>query len=246
MKNIALVTGAGSELGREVVGELLTQGWGVVAACKDGDGVPMGREGVLTVTLDISRHATVVEAVAKGLSEFGRIDCLINIPEIDEDLLERGDFTRGIQAVFQTGIASGLNATLALVPLFRHQGFGAVVQVIVQQHGPPGPLSSAWEVVRCVGERMVDLVKSAPRGLNVAVGLAELDWNDSWARRVAQPFNFSQQPTPHPRREAVGNIVTEACRALTEARAAFRRGSALTPAQYRWLESWKNAATSAV
>ncbi|WP_075088909.1 hypothetical protein [Verrucomicrobium spinosum] len=67
----------------------------------------MGREGMLAVTLDISRHATVVEAVAKGLSAFGRIDCLINIPEIDEDLLERGDFTRGIQAVFQTGIASG-------------------------------------------------------------------------------------------------------------------------------------------
>jgi len=80
---IALVTGAGSGIGRAVAQGLLQAGWSVVLAGRRSDalagtvhGAPLDR--VLAVVTDVTQADAVRHLFAQALEKFGRLDLLFN------------------------------------------------------------------------------------------------------------------------------------------------------------------------
>jgi NAD(P)-dependent dehydrogenase (short-subunit alcohol dehydrogenase family) len=78
---IAIVTGAGSGIGRSVVRELLTAGWSVALAGRRPERLEEAAEGhpeALCVRADVARPEDVAALFAAVRDRFGRLDLLFN------------------------------------------------------------------------------------------------------------------------------------------------------------------------
>lgn len=83
MKPAALVTGGASGIGRATVEWFLRRGWAVVAADANADSgdallAEAGEDDLAFIQTDVSDEAQVADAVDKTVSEFGRVDCIVN------------------------------------------------------------------------------------------------------------------------------------------------------------------------
>lgn len=84
-KRIALVTGAGSGIGRQITLALLREGYGVALAGRRQDALEetvrlAGEDGpnALVVAADVTDPASVKQLFAKTRERFGRLDMLFN------------------------------------------------------------------------------------------------------------------------------------------------------------------------
>jgi NAD(P)-dependent dehydrogenase (short-subunit alcohol dehydrogenase family) len=81
MAKTAVVTGAGSGIGRAVARALLADGWSVALAGRRSDALAEtadGHEDALVVPTDVSREESVAELFAAVRAEWGRLDLLVN------------------------------------------------------------------------------------------------------------------------------------------------------------------------
>lgn len=130
-KNVAVVTGASSGIGRAAVREFLAKGWHVVATMRSPD-----REtefaGVTDITLarlDVTDAASINALVAKLEAELGRVDVLVNnagyglMGAFEETAPEQ------IERQFQTNVFGLMNVTRGVLPLMRRQGRGRIVNI---------------------------------------------------------------------------------------------------------------------
>src|SRR4051794_14870729 len=77
---IAVVTGAGSGIGRAAAQALLREGWSVVAAGRREDPLreTIGDGDGLAVATDVTSHESVEALFAATLARYGRVDLLFN------------------------------------------------------------------------------------------------------------------------------------------------------------------------
>ncbi|EXG81631.1 SDR family NAD(P)-dependent oxidoreductase [Cryptosporangium arvum] len=79
MDSTAVVTGAARGIGREVVRRLRAEGYRVVAVDRDPGVAALAEDGrVVTVTADVTADDTPAAAIGRAVSEFGRLDLLVN------------------------------------------------------------------------------------------------------------------------------------------------------------------------
>lgn len=130
MKSI-LITGASSGIGKAAAQFFQQQGWNVIATMRSPEQETGLRslERVLVTRLDVERKETIEAAIAEGMDRFGRIDVLLNNAgyaafgafEAATDAQVRKQFDVNVHGVMQT--------TRALLPHFRTQGGGTVINV---------------------------------------------------------------------------------------------------------------------
>jgi NAD(P)-dependent dehydrogenase (short-subunit alcohol dehydrogenase family) len=123
----ALVTGAASGIGRAAVERLVRNGWKVLAADRDGDGLAWAKgAGIASLVVDVSSEADNRRMVEEAEARFGRLDAAVlnagitgggGIEEISFDAF------RNVIAVNLFGAVLGIRAVL---PALRRQGGGAI------------------------------------------------------------------------------------------------------------------------
>jgi NAD(P)-dependent dehydrogenase (short-subunit alcohol dehydrogenase family) len=131
MTKTVLVTGSSSGLGRATAALFQANGWRVVATMRDtSDAGELARlPEVLTARLDVLDQSSIDAAIGAGIERFGRIDALVNnagygaygaleLTSIDE-----------IRRQFDVNVVGLLATTRAILPHFRANGGGAVVNV---------------------------------------------------------------------------------------------------------------------
>jgi NAD(P)-dependent dehydrogenase (short-subunit alcohol dehydrogenase family) len=132
---VALVTGATSGFGLETVRLLAQKGFRVYGTYRDPRKLDslraLAREnpGVFPLFMDVTRSATVAQAVARLIQKEKRLDLLVNnagfvMAGFLEELSEE-EFA----AQFDTNVFGLLRVTRAVLPLMRQQGTGTVVNV---------------------------------------------------------------------------------------------------------------------
>ncbi|GAA2809350.1 oxidoreductase [Crossiella cryophila] len=127
------ITGASRGFGLEIARQALERGDSVIATARDTAAVaaalPGFGERLLPVRLDVTDEAAAGQAVAAGLARFGRIDVLVN--NAGRGLLGTVEEVTDaeVRAVFDTNVFGLLAVTRALLPVFRAQRAGKILNI---------------------------------------------------------------------------------------------------------------------
>jgi NAD(P)-dependent dehydrogenase (short-subunit alcohol dehydrogenase family) len=163
---IWFITGTSQGFGRELVRAALQRGDSVVATSRQPEKVAAAFKGesdrLLAIPLDLSSEAHVSAGVEKAIGRYGRIDMLIN--NAGHGLLGAIEEVSAaeVAAVFETNVFGLLRVTRAVLPYFRKQKSGHIVN-----------LSSISGLVGLPGWGIYNSTKFAVEGLSEALA-AEL------------------------------------------------------------------------
>jgi NAD(P)-dependent dehydrogenase (short-subunit alcohol dehydrogenase family) len=131
MQKTVLITGASSGIGKAAAQLFATQGWNVVATMRNPEaGAELaGLDGVLVTRLDVQDRPSIEAAIAAGIARFGRIDALINNAGYGQYGLFEAIPREKIQAQFDVNLFGVMDVTRAILPHFRANRGGLVLNV---------------------------------------------------------------------------------------------------------------------
>jgi NAD(P)-dependent dehydrogenase (short-subunit alcohol dehydrogenase family) len=131
MQKTVFITGASSGFGRATALHFARQGWNVIATMRRPEeereltGVP----GVFVTRLDVQDRAGIAAAVDAGLARFGRIDALVNNAGFGLFGLFEATPREKIQEQFAVNVFGVMDVTRALLPHFRQNQSGVILNV---------------------------------------------------------------------------------------------------------------------
>ncbi|MDQ0512479.1 SDR family oxidoreductase [Ancylobacter amanitiformis] len=131
MTSTVLITGCSSGFGAAAARAFAGKGWNVVATARRPEDVQgLAREpGILVTRLDVQDRASIDTAVAAGIERFGRIDALVNNAGFGLFGLFETTSREKIQEQFDVNLFGAMDVTRALLPHFRANRDGVIVNV---------------------------------------------------------------------------------------------------------------------
>lgn len=154
LNKTVLITGCSSGMGRASALHFQQQGWNVVATMRDP-----GQEkelvhlpNVICPRLDVNDQASIATALAEALQAFGRIDVLVNnagyaVMGAFETLSEAQ-----IRRQFDTNVFGLMAVSRAILPHFRQQRGGILINVASMVGRIPLPLYSVYNASKSAVE----------------------------------------------------------------------------------------------
>ena len=170
-----LITGCSSGIGRCLAQGLRARGWRVFASArKPADVKILADEGFESLRLDVDDSDSIAAAVDDVLRRTGgRLYALINnagfgLPGAVEDLSRAA-----LRAQFETNVLGGQELIRHLMPVFRAQGAGRIVQMSSML----GYIALAYRGAYCASkyaiEGLTDALRLELRGTNIHVAIIE-------------------------------------------------------------------------
>jgi NAD(P)-dependent dehydrogenase (short-subunit alcohol dehydrogenase family) len=128
-ERVAIVVGAGGELGRATAQKLAAAGSTVIGVDRNEDGLKQLPDGIRYVTGDPTDPATAKGLVDRIASEFGAPDVLVNTI----GMYHLGDALSAtpedLHLMIDVNVGTALWLTQAVAPYMRERGSGAIVHV---------------------------------------------------------------------------------------------------------------------
>lgn len=130
MKTI-LITGASSGIGKATVLHFQQQGWNVIATMRSPENeTELNKfENVQLEKLDVLDLATIDKAIKNGISKFGRIDVLLNNAGYGAYGPLESYPRENILRQFNTNVIGLLDVTQAILPHFRTNKAGVIINI---------------------------------------------------------------------------------------------------------------------
>jgi len=133
MHKTILITGASQGIGQAAAQLFASQGWNVVATMRTPDSAAgqalAALPGVLVTRLDVEDKASIAAAIEAGIARFGRIDVLVNNAGYGQIGLFEPAPADTVQRQFDVNVFGVMDTIRAILPHFRAQGGGAVLNV---------------------------------------------------------------------------------------------------------------------
>jgi NADP-dependent 3-hydroxy acid dehydrogenase YdfG len=131
MSQTILITGASSGIGKATAKHFQEKGWNVVATMRSPEkGTELsGLDNVLITRLDVLDPASIASAVEAGLERFGKIDVLLNNAGYGAYGPLEAFSSERIRRQFDTNVIGLLEVTKAILPHFRAQKSGVIVNI---------------------------------------------------------------------------------------------------------------------
>ena len=131
MNNTVLITGASTGIGRATALKFQAEGWNVIATMRtpEKEEEQNTLDNVLVTKLDVTDLATIDSAVQAGLDKFGSIDVLVNNAGYGAYGPLESFPRENIVRQFDTNVIGLLDVTRALLPHFRSQKSGTIINI---------------------------------------------------------------------------------------------------------------------
>lgn len=175
MNKTILITGSSSGIGKAAAELFVSNGWNVVATMRSPDkenGLMAGSNLVLT-RLDVLDNASIEAAVQDALKRFGRIDVLVNnagyglVGPFETATQEQ------IERQFATNVFGVMNVTRAILPHFRKQKSGSIINVASMGGRITFPLYSIYHATKWAVEGFTESLQFELEGLGIRVKIIE-------------------------------------------------------------------------
>ena len=169
------ITGASSGIGKEAAKLFHRNKWNVIATMRNPEKEEELKQfdNVLVVKLDVTDDALVKSAVAAGLERFGRIDALPNnagfgiYGPLEVTPIEK------IRQQFETNVIGLLRTTKGLLPVFRAQRAGLILNVSSIGGIITYPLGTLYHGSKFAVEGLTESMSFEMREIGVTVKLIE-------------------------------------------------------------------------
>lgn len=129
MSKTVLITGTSSGIGKATAKLFADRGWNVIATLRRPEQAANTPPNVLTRRLDVQDPASIREAVQVGLERFGKIDAVVNNAGYGQYGLFEALSSEEILTQFQVNVFGVMEVTRAILPHFRSNGSGVIVNV---------------------------------------------------------------------------------------------------------------------
>lgn len=202
MRKTILITGASSGLGKETAKLFQMEGWNVIATMRkpESETELSSLENVLVTRLDVLDLDSVKKAVNESIQKFGRIDVLLNnagygaygpLESFPRDKIIRQ---------FNTNVIGLLDVTKALLPHFRENRSGTIINISSIGGKMAFPLGALYHGTKFAVEGISESLKYEVAAFGVRVKIVEpgamttdftgrsLDFNNDETLTEYQPF----------------------------------------------------------
>ena len=171
MAKTVLITGCSTGLGRLTAKTFQAQGWNVVATMRtpEKESELNQLDNLLLTRLDVTDQASIEQAIASAVDAFGSIDVLVNNAGYGGHAAVEQASDEMVRRMFDTNVFGVFNTTRSIVPLFRKQGSGTIVNVTSMAGMIGIPLESAYCASKWAVEGFTEALALECRDLNIKV-----------------------------------------------------------------------------
>ncbi len=175
MAKTILITGASSGIGRTTAELFQEKGWNVVATMRkpEAEEELSGLKNVLVTRLDVTDDASIQAAVAEGIERFGQIDVLLNNAGYGAYGPLEATPSENIRRQFETNVIGLLETTKAVLPHFRANGAGTIVNVSSIGGKMTFPLGTLYHGTKFAVEGLSEALSFEMEPLGVKVKIVE-------------------------------------------------------------------------
>jgi NAD(P)-dependent dehydrogenase (short-subunit alcohol dehydrogenase family) len=171
-KQVALVTGASTGIGKAASQALVEAGFEVIGTSRHASAVPR-REGVTMVDLDVTSDESVSAVVRGVIGRFGRLDVLVNNAGTGAAGAGEESSVAQTQRVFDINVFGVIRMTKAVLPHMRAQGRGRIINISSVLGLVPAPYMAAYAATKHAIEGYSESVDHEVREHGVRVLLVE-------------------------------------------------------------------------
>jgi len=175
MKNTVFITGASSGFGKAAVQLFQQQGWNVVATMRapERDQELHQLENVLLTRLDVTDPKSIQEAVDSAVSQFGRIDVLVNNAGYGTLGALEAASAEVIRRQVDTNLIGLVQVTQAVLPVMRGQRSGTIINVSSIGGRVTFPFSSLYHATKFAVEGLTESLQYELNPLGIRVKIVE-------------------------------------------------------------------------
>jgi len=173
--NTVFITGASSGIGKETAKLFQKKGWNVIATMRDpqaGKDLAV-LDNVKVVRCDVTDADSIKESIDEGMNAFGRIDVLVNnagyyaVGPLEAATAEQ------IERQIDTNLIGSINTTKLMMPHFRGQRSGTVVNISSIAGVASIPLQSLYHATKWGLEGFSEALHYELRQFNIRVKIIE-------------------------------------------------------------------------
>ncbi len=215
MPNTILITGSSSGIGKTTAKYFQEEGWNVVATMRtpEKEAELSGLENVLVTRLDVQDPDSIARAVQLGIETFGRIDVLLNNAGYGAFGVLEATPMEKVRHQFDVNVIGLLETTKAVVPHFRANRSGTIINVSSVGGKITFPLGSLYHGTKFAVEGLSEALsfEMGPIGVKVKIvepGVIKTDFS-------GRSFDFSNDEALEEYQGIVGALFDSMSR-LTE------------------------------
>lgn len=175
MAKTVFITGASSGIGRATARYFRDKGWNVVATMRSPEKETelVSGERLLVTALDVEQPDSIRQAVKAGIDTFGSIDVLVNNAGYAVIGIFESSTPEQVARQFRVNVFGLMDVTRALLPQFRANGGGTIINLSSYGGLVSLPMGSLYNSTKFAVEGLSESLSHELSGLRIAVKLVE-------------------------------------------------------------------------
>jgi short-subunit dehydrogenase len=175
MNKVILITGASSGIGRETAKLFQTKNWKVAATMRSPEKAEDLRKiaDIECFRLDVTDAGSIKDAVGATLEKFGRIDAVVNNAGYGLVGAFEAATEEQIERQFQTNVFGLMNVCREILPHFRRQRSGVIVNVASMGGRITFPLYSLYHATKWAVEGFSESLQYEVEQFNIRIKIIE-------------------------------------------------------------------------
>jgi short-subunit dehydrogenase len=175
MEKVVLITGASSGIGKQTALLFQTKNWKVAATMRSPEKVEDLQRiaDIECLRLDVTDVESIRTAIAAAIEKFGRIDAVVN--NAGYGLVGPFEASTGeqIEKQFQTNVFGLMNVCREILPYFREQKRGTIVNVASMGGRITFPLYSLYHATKWAVEGFSEALQYEVREFGIKIKIIE-------------------------------------------------------------------------
>lgn len=158
MNKTVLITGTSSGIGRASVLKFNNEGWNVIATMRTpkNETELTKLENVEVIALDVQKPETIQNAIEKGIQRFGKIDAIVNNAGFAVFGVFELSSEEQVSKIFDTNVYGPMRVLRAILPHFRIQRCGTVINISSQGGRITFPTCSIYHATKFALEGLTE------------------------------------------------------------------------------------------